>query len=72
VQRDLERLTLNLVTPQPLNAETLASLDSGIRREVDAQMVLEVNYLDDIPRTVSEKHRFVIGMGQQPNGVGKA
>ena len=72
VQRDLDRLALNLVASQPLNAETLASLDASIRREVDAQMGLEVNYLDDIPRTVSGKHRFVIGMGQQPNGLGKA
>jgi len=25
-------------------------------------MTLQVNYLEDIPRTVSGKHRYVIGM----------
>lgn len=62
VQHGPDRLALNLVTPQPLSAETLASLEASIRRDVDAQMGLEVNYLEEIPRTVSGKHRFVIGM----------
>lgn len=62
VQRDLERLTLNLVASHALDPDTLASLTAHLQRDVDAHMVLEVNYLDDIPRTVSGKHRFVIGM----------
>ncbi|HWR77927.1 MAG TPA: hypothetical protein VN283_12065 [Thiobacillus sp.] len=62
MQRDLDRLVLNLVAAQPLSSETRASLEADIRRNVDAQMALEVNTLDDIPRTVSGKHRFVIGM----------
>ena len=62
VQHDLERLTLNLVAPHALDPDTLASLTAYLQRDVDAHMVLEVNYLDDIPRTVSGKHRFVIGM----------
>ncbi|HET9462435.1 MAG TPA: hypothetical protein VFO43_00515 [Thiobacillus sp.] len=62
VQRDLDRITLNLVAPRALSSETLASLSASIRRDVDAQMVLDVHYLGDIPRTVSGKHRFVIGM----------
>jgi phenylacetate-CoA ligase len=62
VQRDLDRLALNLVTPQPLSSEMLASLQASVRRDVDAEMALEVNYLDEIPRTVSGKHRFVIGL----------
>jgi phenylacetate-CoA ligase len=62
VQRDLDRLALNLVTEQPLSAETLASLQASINRDVDAKILLDVHYLDDIPRTVSGKHRFVIGM----------
>ncbi|KVW93409.1 phenylacetate--CoA ligase family protein [Thiobacillus denitrificans] len=63
VQRDLDQLELNLVTPQPLGSETLASLEASIRRDVDVLTALKVNYLDDIPRTVSGKHRFVIGLG---------
>ncbi len=70
VQRDLDHITLNLVASQPLKAETLASLEADIRRDVDAQMVLEVNLLDDIPRTVSGKHRFVIGMEQGSRRAG--
>ncbi|MDP2028513.1 MAG: hypothetical protein Q8K12_02635 [Thiobacillus sp.] len=62
VQHDLDRLALNLVAAHPLDAETLASLHARIRKDMDEQVVLEVNYLDDIPRTVSGKHRFVIGM----------
>ncbi len=62
VQRDLDRIALDLVTSHPLSAETLATLAANIHSDVDAQMVLEVNYQDEIPRTVSGKHRFVIGL----------
>ena len=62
VQHDFERLALNLVASRPLGADTLASLASSIREDVDAHMRLEVNYLDVIPRTVSGKHRFVISL----------
>lgn len=62
VQRGRDRLALNLVASRPLSIETLASLEASIHRDVDAQMTLEVNYLDEVPRTVSGKHRFVIGM----------
>lgn len=67
VQRGLDQLELNLVAP-PLGSETLASLEARIRRDVDALMVLKVHYLDDIPRTVSGKHRFVIGLGAAQPG----
>lgn len=62
VQTEIDRLTLNLVTEAPLSAETLSSLRDRLRQEVDAEMRLEVNYLDDIPRTAAGKHRFVIGL----------
>jgi phenylacetate-CoA ligase len=62
VQHDLNRLALNLVATQALTAETLSSLEMRIHRDVDTGMVLDVFYLDEIPRTVSGKHRFVIGM----------
>jgi len=67
VQFDLNRLALNLVATQALDADTLASLEASIQREVDAQMMLEVNYLDAIPRTISGKHRFVIGIKTAPD-----
>jgi len=62
VQRDLDRITLNLVADRMPDAETLASWEMRIRSDVDAQMVLEVKRLGAIPKTVSGKHRFVIGM----------
>jgi phenylacetate-CoA ligase len=62
VQCELDRLTLNLVAAEKLDAGTLAGLTEKIHRDVSADIVLEVNYLDEIPRTVSGKHRFVIGM----------
>jgi len=62
VQHSLDRLILNVVAPAPLSAETQANLRESLQREVDAGMRLEVNHLDEIPRTASGKHRFVIGM----------
>ena len=62
VQSGLDRMTLNLVCPQRLDERTEARLGESLRQEVDASMVLEVNYLDEIPRTASGKHRFVIGL----------
>ncbi|MDD5390410.1 MAG: hypothetical protein PHD37_13770 [Gallionellaceae bacterium] len=62
VQTEIGRLTLNLVAEAPLSAATLSSLRDRLRQEVDAEMRLEVNYLDDIPRTAAGKHRFVIGL----------
>lgn len=64
VQRDLDRLVLNLVADQPLSSEALSSLKARIRADVSAQMAVEVNILDEIPRTVSGKHRFVIGLAE--------
>jgi phenylacetate-CoA ligase len=72
VQRDLDHIALNLVASKPLDAATLASLSSSIHRDVDAHMKLEVNTLNDIPRTVSGKHRFVIGIEQASSRAGKA
>jgi phenylacetate-coenzyme A ligase PaaK-like adenylate-forming protein len=65
VQRELDTMALNLVAAEKLGDETLASLRGQIRRDVDPDMRLEVNYLNDIPRTASGKHRFVIGLGQE-------
>ncbi len=62
VQRGPDRIDLNLVAPQRLSEAVVADLAAHIRAEVDPDMALQVNYLEDIPRTVSGKHRFVIGM----------
>ncbi len=61
VQHSLSQITLNLVAPQPLDADTLASLAISIHQDIDTHITLEVHYFDHIPCTVSGKHRFVIG-----------
>jgi phenylacetate-CoA ligase len=63
VQHALDRIELNLVASERLSPETQAALADKIRQAMGADVMLEVNYLDAIPRTVSGKQRFVIGMG---------
>ncbi len=62
VQRDPGCIDLNLVAREALPAAVLAELAARLRADVDPAMALRVNYLEDIPRTASGKHRFVIGM----------
>lgn len=64
VQIAVDRLQLNLVCERPLPGQTLASIETKIRRDLDSQMVLEVNYVAAIARTDSGKHRFVIGLAE--------
>ncbi len=61
-QRDLQTIRLNLVASDPLSAETLAAMREKVRHAMGGEVTLEVNYLDEIPRTLSGKHRFVIGL----------
>lgn len=63
VQAAPERMVLNLVCPEKLDAAVEARLGEALRREVDPAMSLEVRYVAEIPRTASGKHRFVIGLG---------
>lgn len=58
-----DRMVLNLVCPERLEAAVMARLEAALRREVDPAMSLEVRYVDEIARTASGKHRFVIGLG---------
>ena len=62
VQTQPDRIELNLVAAERLSAQALAAIVAAIRHEVDAQMQFDVNYVHEIPRTVSGKHRFVIGL----------
>jgi phenylacetate-CoA ligase len=68
VQTDIDRIVLNLVAAERLSAENLASIERHIRADVDEQMRLQVIYLDDLPRTGSGKHRFVIGLANDRAG----
>lgn len=60
IQDDLNKITLNLVAPHKLGIEEERSLKQRVRRDIDENMVLEVNYVDEVTRSVSGKHRFVI------------
>ncbi len=62
VQHDLDHLSLNLVADVRLPESTIAEMGARIRREVDDRLLLQVNYVEAIPPTVSGKHRFVIGL----------
>jgi phenylacetate-CoA ligase len=60
LQSELDKITLNIVSPTRLGIETTNSLKERLRREIDTNMVLEINYVDEIKRSISGKHRFVI------------
>ncbi len=60
VQETPELIVLSLVAAAPLDAATTAVLRENIRRDVDAGTELRVDYVAEIPRSVSGKHRFVI------------
>jgi phenylacetate-CoA ligase len=60
VQSEAEKIMLNVVSHAPLDPATLATLQEKIQRDVDARLALELNYVSEIERTVSGKHRFVI------------
>jgi phenylacetate-CoA ligase len=66
VQRDFDRITLNLVVSETLSTEMLANLSkqigTQIRHKMEDEVMLEVNLVAEIPRTLSGKHRFVIGL----------
>jgi phenylacetate-CoA ligase len=62
VQRGFDRIDLNLVADTRLDAETVATLATSLRRDVDSGLTLEVHYLETMPRTAAGKHRYVIGL----------
>lgn len=60
IQTALDKITLNIVSPSRLCVETTNFLKESVRRDVAENMALEINYVDEIKRSVSGKHRFVI------------
>ena len=60
IQSDLDKITLNLVATKILGTEKENSLKERVRRDIDENMLLEINYVEEIKRSVSGKHRFVI------------
>lgn len=62
IQSAPDRIVLNVVATPALSPEIADSLRESIRRDVDARMTLELNHVEEIARTVSGKHRFVISL----------
>jgi phenylacetate-CoA ligase len=60
IQETPDKITLQLVSPNPLDRKTENTLQARIRTEIADEMVLEISYLSEIERTASGKHRFVI------------
>jgi phenylacetate-CoA ligase len=60
IQNELDKITLNIVSTGNLMIETVKSLKESLHRDIDENIVLEINYVDEIKRSVSGKHRFVI------------
>lgn len=60
IQNELDRITLNIVSPSRLGVDTINSLKESLHRDIDEKMLLEVNYVEEIKRSSSGKHRFVI------------
>ncbi|MDP1607213.1 MAG: hypothetical protein Q8L93_11350 [Rhodocyclaceae bacterium] len=60
IQSAPDQLTLNLVVAEKLPADSVASLREKIASDIDPRMNFTLNYVDEIPRTASGKHRFVI------------
>jgi phenylacetate-CoA ligase len=60
IQEEPGRIILNVVAPAPLEPAIAVALRESIRRDVDRQMEFQLNYVEEIRRTVSGKHRFVI------------
>lgn len=60
IQSELDKITLNIVSAERNGLAALASLQEIMRRDLDESMMLEINYVDEIKRSVSGKHRFVI------------
>ncbi|WIM06512.1 MAG: hypothetical protein OHM77_04395 [Candidatus Nitricoxidivorans perseverans] len=60
IQSAPDRIVLNVVATPALSSEITDSLQESIRRDIDARMTLELNHIEEIARTISGKHRFVI------------
>ena len=60
IQETQDKIILQLVTSNRLDMEIEKAMQARIRKEVAEEMVLEISYPDEIERTNSGKHRFVI------------
>ncbi len=62
VQDSPSRLTLHLVATERLAPAVQSGLAEQVSHAMGGETTLEVDYVEEIPRTASGKHRFVIGL----------
>ncbi|HEX8964491.1 MAG TPA: hypothetical protein VF801_15930 [Rhodocyclaceae bacterium] len=60
VQEAPQRIVLNVVSAEPLDASIPGSIRDHIRRDLGPEVDFQLNRVAEIPRTASGKHRFVI------------
>ena len=60
IQSAPDQLTLHLVVDEKLPAGMATNLRARIASDLDARMNITLNYVGEIPRTASGKHRYVI------------
>jgi phenylacetate-CoA ligase len=61
-QVEPDRMLLSVVASPALDETMTMELQARLCAEVDAGLTLEVKHVEEIPRTASGKHRFVIGL----------
>jgi len=57
-----DHMRLIVVASPELDEGSVNDLQASIRADVDADMALEIRHVEEIPRSASGKHRFVIGL----------
>lgn len=60
IQTELDKITLNINASSDLDGRLLNAIQQKIHNDIDPDMRLEITQTDEIQRTVSGKHRFVI------------
>jgi phenylacetate-CoA ligase len=60
IQTEKNKIVLAMNTSTGFNPDTLKGIRERVKIEIDRNMVLEIDYVYEIKRTLSGKHRFVI------------
>lgn len=60
VQTEKNKIVLAINTSTDISYGTFKRIHERVKNEIDRNMVLEIDYVDEIKRTLSGKHRFVI------------
>jgi len=67
VQDAPELITLNVVSTIPISAEKVSAIREKILKDIDNNMKIKIHQVDEIKRSRSGKHRFVINNWSSTN-----